>query len=444
MYFQYQGDQQSFGRPLLLITSALLCINLSLLSAQCPPNSLTFTNQSDLDAFAQNYPDCEHVKGAVIISGYNAVEPITDISALSGLKTISLTLQILHTTELTSLAGLSGVVSADLGLNVSYNKKLTTLDGLGGLREVGSIILKSNTLLEDITALSGIHTASGQLEVEYNEKLTSLEGLHGIKHLAALRIYNTSLVTLEGLDSLESIGNDHITISLNDELISFDGLNRLRSVGGQEFTGRIWWIEFNPKLESIEALSNLTILNLNLFFKNNYKLKSLEGLNNVKDFYGSLRFIGLSNITTLEPVRNWMHKGFELFIWDNWNLDTCAFTSICNYLRGPKFRSIGNNDMFCRTEEIILEQCDMPSAVGVLPVSNIHVYPNPASDFLIISTDPDHEIIRQVSLMNSVGHVELRYNTEAAAILQIDIREIPPGVYLIRLDEKVYGRVVVM
>src|SRR5690606_26111693 len=51
---------------------------------QCPPGDVSLTSQTEVDAFATNYPNCTEISGGLYISG----STITDLSPLNNLTSV--------------------------------------------------------------------------------------------------------------------------------------------------------------------------------------------------------------------------------------------------------------------------------------------------------------------------------------------------------------------
>jgi len=72
---------------LLFILGCFLSINLQ---AQCPEENITITTQSELNTFAQTYPNCSIIPGNLYIrSMANTAEPI-NLSGLSNITAIEI------------------------------------------------------------------------------------------------------------------------------------------------------------------------------------------------------------------------------------------------------------------------------------------------------------------------------------------------------------------
>jgi len=75
-----------------------------------------------------------------------------------------------------------------------------------------------------------------------------------------------------------------------------------------------------------------------------------------------------------------------------------------------------------------------PTDVQHLSSQNtISIYPNPAYDKLIIAADAD---IREVAIINMVGQIitKQQYNSNH---VQVDVSQLPSGVYFIRINNEV-------
>ena len=64
-------------------------------------------------------------------------------------------------------------------------------------------------------------------------------------------------------------------------------------------------------------------------------------------------------------------------------------------------------------------------------VSDLVVYPNPTKDFITIE-QPARVMVRQVELVNKLGQVVLKEETRDR-VLRIDIRDLPQGLYILRI-----------
>src|SRR5690606_36136991 len=158
-----------------------------------PGGSVHLTSQTEVDAFATNYPNCTEVSGDLTIQGAN----ITDLTPLSNLTSVGGYLYIYNNSNLTNLDGLSNLTSVGGYLSIAYNSNLTNLDGLSNLTSVG-----------------------GDLEISYNSSLTNLDGLSNLTSVGAdLVIYfNYSLTDISGLENINPSTFNYLVIIDNPNL----------------------------------------------------------------------------------------------------------------------------------------------------------------------------------------------------------------------------------
>lgn len=171
-----------------IFLSLLLVCTTFIAQGQCLPEGITFTNQSQIDDFPRNHPDCTEIIGNVLIGGY--------LENLNGLS------QITH-------------IGGFLKIN---NTTLENMDGLENLQTVESLLMESNANLQNIEALSNL-SSTNRIVLMNNHNLLTLSGLEGINILPQeLSInQNSSLENLHGLENLVSIGKN-CNIYLNPSL----------------------------------------------------------------------------------------------------------------------------------------------------------------------------------------------------------------------------------
>lgn len=340
----------------IFFASLLICIQLLIgtnVNAQCP-TTLLLQSQTDIDEFGINHPDCDSVN-VLIINGYQSEDYITDLTPLSGLTHVKWDLVIANNDSLESLSPLniSGPISY---LRISNNPLIENLEGLENITSTYEIKLHSNNALNNILALANVSGFNTKLDLKYNTSLTSLDGLQNLTGLSSLQVHYASIYNFEGLENIEEIKGT-VKIIYNDSLTSLDGLNALTCVGGDTFDGDFFWLSGNQNLTSLNALSNLNTLNLNLEIFGNTNLESIAGLENVYTFGGALIIQTNINLKSITELENWNITTGHLSIRDNYALDSCSCTSICDYLKTTKWRLIEDNGSGCADEETILFNC---------------------------------------------------------------------------------------
>lgn len=166
--------------------------------------------------------------------------PLTD---LNGIETSSLERVDITDSQITSLWGLGAPIALQM-LSLSQNQRLTQLTGwqpgprlevlslngnmalenlrgLEPLREVGSLDLGSGALVS-LTGLEGLESA-GSVSIHEQSRLQNLTGLAGLREAGGIVIsLNPALTDLAGLSSLTTVGS--MALNLNLALTSLAGL----------------------------------------------------------------------------------------------------------------------------------------------------------------------------------------------------------------------------
>ena len=122
--------------------------------------------------------------------------------------------------------------------------------------------------------------------------INDLSALSSIEEVTNLRIYNTNLVSLSGLDNLTTISED-LEINTNELLQNLSGLENLQSVGDD------FEIKNNEALSSIANLTSLTQIVDDLEIENNIELTSISALSNISGTIDDLKIIDLPKLNNL-------------------------------------------------------------------------------------------------------------------------------------------------
>lgn len=243
----------------------------------CLPNGITFTSQSQISSFHNNYPGCTVIEGDVIIDPQPSGN-IISLNGLSGLTYIGGSLIIRSTTNMSSLAGLGSLDSIGGSLSIFNTWGLTNLSALGSLKLIrGDFAFYDNHGVSDLNGLTALARVNGRVDIFSNPEMTSLNGLNNLTNIGgSLQIaQNIALTSLNGLNGLKSVGGDVVIGGFNPQintvLSTLAGLDQLTSVGG------LLWILYNPALQNVNGLGSLTTVN-RLSITNNSNLNSLAGL----------------------------------------------------------------------------------------------------------------------------------------------------------------------
>jgi len=284
----------------IFIVIALSFFTQISLSAQCLPDGITFSTQTQINSFPTNYPNCTVIGGTVTISG-------TDITNLDSLNMVTQVVGGLYIHDCSSLSSISA---------------LSNLDSLGWLSVNSTTTLSNFQGLDNITYLAGV-------ELNFNLGLTSLAGLNNVDTIAGClaMAHNDSLIDLSGLGSLKYIGSC-FDINWNSNLVSLSGLDSLT------FIGEAFWLYTNYSLTSVTALSNLASIAGSMYI-DGVGLTSLEGLDNIAQ--SSISWLNITN---------------------NGSLSNCNVQSICDYLSSPNGKVyIYNNAEGCNSPPEIAVSC---------------------------------------------------------------------------------------
>lgn len=361
--------------------------------AECPPGDVEFNSQAELDYFILQYPNCTQLNGAVTIYGavsqditnLNALQNITHVEGILDIKYTEITnfeglnnlettgshlsilyndylidfqgmdnlnfiggnFEVFNNDSLQSFHGLESLTSIYEGISVVYNPLIVNFNGLNNLTEIGisppgdgimpdlSRIFRNNSLTS-LDGLENLTTFHSGLELLDNPMLSSISALSGITQIATGIGWDTVLVriqelpsleTLEGLHNLEIIYGDlkiisnpslanlealsnlsgiiHLAIENNDALVTLNGLQGFTKIGlaHEQPYGSID-INSNDALISLEGLNNLHTINQGFSVTENENLISLNGLNNL-EILGTGLAVGLNpSLVNLDALNN--------------------------------------------------------------------------------------------------------------------------------------------
>ena len=182
----------------------------------------------------------------------------------------------------------------------------------------GDYIIENDS---DLQMLKGYTTVTGSLII--GPSIESLEGLESLTTIGeGFGISdNATLTSLAGLENLTSVGGNfwigHPHVRGNHALTSLSGLNNLTSIGGNLY------IYGNAVLTSLTGLENLTSIVRDLYIDGNDALTSLTGLDNLTSIDGDLEigniieYGGNNALTSLIGLENIKSVGGGLWIYEN-------------------------------------------------------------------------------------------------------------------------------
>ncbi len=467
---------QLFLPILFLLTSLVYQVQ----AQQCPTGDVVLATQAQVDNFVANHPTCQNLSGNLTIGGASqgSLSDITDISGLQ-LTSIGGSLRIQHNPMLASLDGLDMLTSVTAGLVIFNNDLLTDLTGLDALTFIGkNLTITSNDALTSLTGLNAL-TNVVSINISFNPMLASLTGLEGITSIPGfLNIESNGITSMAGLDNLEFIGSD-FDITNNINLLSLDGLENLMAIQGS------FRMFGNIQLTSIEGLVSLVDIcgqfqmfkhvvtdcaigimcvltqdeNFNQFIQTDGMTCS-SATQIMADLQAAgidceaaeaaavvcnplsaelvrldVRLEGRTAILEWETATETNNQGFQIqrsrdgFEWKTigWQEgngtsstpNTYSYTDYNTYrgINSYRLQQIDFNGSFTYSPAVVIE---------TNAVNTIDVYPNPASDFLIVS-GLDGRTMDEVIIHDINGKEVLRLE-DADNI--IDISNLDPGMYV--------------
>jgi len=306
---------------IFLFLSCTSCV----LNAQCPETPyVNLQTQDDVDAFLINYPNCTELYWQTMRIGIN-YDGTTDITNLDGLQ------------NLTSINNLF----------ITNNTSLQDLSGLSQLTEVISEFhILENTGLENLSGLSGLQTVGGDLEVDGNIGMTSLD-LSSLESVSGHTFIfsNPDLITFGDMNSLESLG-DYSTLGINSVNIQGNyALNDLGEMDNLTQVGDRLYIAWNLELQSLDALSNLSSVDLAIVY-----CASLDDLSGLSGLTSTERLVISNNesLSSLEGLNNIIEIEAGCLIGDNPVLSACSIYAICQMAaENPSELTVVNNATGC-------------------------------------------------------------------------------------------------
>jgi len=277
----------------------------------CLPNGIVFSNQTEVDNFRVNYPDCQKIDGNVIFEG----EDITQLDTLAIISYIGGSIIIRNNPLLTSIEGLQNLSEISDSLVIINNESLSTCKSFA----ICAFMVSPTAYFEIENNATGCNS---QIEIEAS-CLGSTCFPDGVL-----------FTTQEEIDNFENdfyfcqniLGD--VTIE-GEDITTLHGLSVINSINGD------LKIANNPLLFSINGLSNLTFLGGDLIIESNNNLTGLAGIDNIEP--GSLKNLEITN---------------------NNLLTYCNTDVICSSLLHPNGNiTITNNTGGCVDYETVATKC---------------------------------------------------------------------------------------
>lgn len=209
-----------------------------------------FESQDEIDQFSKKYPNCQFIKGDVIISELNE-GGIKNLKTFSNLRKIQGHLRIINNSKLIDLTGFHHVDTI-----------------------IGTIEIFNNTSLKKLN-FNNLVFVNGEFTIGKYVHAENLSGLENLRSVGKLRLGGNSIKTLKGLENLTDVGSG-LWCWNNPELRSIEILNNV-----EKFT--FVQLVNNPKLTScvVNAICDLNRSNPeSIYWLNNGNDCSLQNCEN--------------------------------------------------------------------------------------------------------------------------------------------------------------------
>lgn len=182
--------------------------------------------------------------------------------------------------------------------NFSGGTDITNLNSLSSLKRVtGNFTIQTSPLLEDLQGLEQLESVGNDFVLNDLVNIDTLELLQSLQSVGKLTIFSLDqLENLSGLESLTYMGG--IYLSGNDSLASLHALSNVQNETLDTLS--IW---HSPSLTSVEVFDQVTTVEGSLYLFVVEDLLSLNGLHNITSA-GNLRVTSCKSITSLEGLQS--------------------------------------------------------------------------------------------------------------------------------------------
>lgn len=162
--------------------------------------------------------------------------------------------------------------------------------------------------VSDLSPLLSLQRIGTELDISHVESLVTLDGLNNLKSVGSLVILvNENLLTLDGLDNLMTIHN-YLILDQNISLVSFSSLENITSIPG--FL-RIW---NNEALTDMNGLENIVSVGGYLEIVGNDVLPNLNGLQGLISVGSYLHISQNDALISLQGLSSLNNVGLDLYI----------------------------------------------------------------------------------------------------------------------------------
>ncbi len=207
-------------------------------------------------------------------------------------------------------------VNGTLIIDESSSGNIINLDGLSTLTVInGGLSIANNSSLISLNGLDNlISIGSGPIDfygygiglnIENNNSLTNINALSSLTSIGSnlYIVNNPSLINLNGLQGITTL-NGNLDLAENINLTTLNGLNNLTSVNGIGFFGGGFNIYQCDSLITLEGLDNLVTIAGALSISSNNSLTSFLGLNSLTTITLDISIGGNESLENLNGLQN--------------------------------------------------------------------------------------------------------------------------------------------
>lgn len=292
----------NFFKTVLLFILFLCSITIA--NTQCPAGVIFLNNQTEVDNFATDYPNC-FVPEALFVQAASDLTPLSVITGVNGTLFI-------HQGTMTTLNGLAPTSVANVDIMLCNN--LTDVSSLGSI--AGGINQLSIQDCSALTSLSGLSTMAPpqSLQLAALPNLTNLTGLPTFNNLENLfmsgvgisNINDLNATTIKGVNlsnnsaltdvTITNLPTDggNVTIASNPVLSNID-------IGNSANSMSTLWFADNPLITSLSGGQNLK--NVQLLLLQNNAFTSLDFLNDLEGV-ANISITNEPNLTSLSDLQS--------------------------------------------------------------------------------------------------------------------------------------------
>lgn len=461
---------------------AIFFIGNIAIAQDCPSESeLSFFTQTQIDQFIIDYPNCTELNSSIrLYSTDNDSPKINNLNGFSNIEVINGDLSVVHIQQLSNLSGLESLIAINGDLNL-FGGGFTSFSGIENLEVIQGILSASSGInVADFTDFESLMSL-GELNIMWTN-MQSVEGLENITEINNVEITsNSNMQSLDGFDNLSTVNGDFL-ISVQDNINSLSnlvyvggnlalggrGVSSLSPVDNIQHIGGSLDI-YNPAYTEIAPLTNLTYLgglsidcnytdspcinsvsgishlealhgDLSLSDTDLVNLEELSNLNLIEGqvyLYGNQQLSDISGLNNVDP-NSVIGEYADLSINENPLLSNCATPLVCGIITLPvRDVEIASNLGDCATEPQVYDACARLSTNNLDAQDALNVVLDGFKTNLYVKGTQ----VKSVNIFNALGAL---VKTSKEDI--IPIQELKSGVYFIQVTDvngEVYQRKIV-